>query len=71
MEQANAPGTGGTSEHLRYAVDEDTPILLTLGLSAQVVTVVLTGIILIPIIVLTAARPGRSSSSGRCSRRSS
>ena len=55
MEQASAPGTGDASEHLRYAVDEDTPTLLTLGLSAQVVTVVLTGIILIPIIVLTAA----------------
>ena len=57
MEDASASRTpaGDASEHLRYAVDDDTPTLLTLGLSAQVVTVVLTGIILIPIIVLTAA----------------
>lgn len=42
-------------QRLRYAVDEDTPVLLALGLSAQVVTLVLAGIVLVPIIVLTAA----------------
>ena len=44
-----------SSHALRYAVDEPPPPLLALGLSAQVVTLVLTGIILVPIIVLTAA----------------
>ncbi len=55
MKPASARQDADSSGHLRYAVDEEPPILLTLGLSAQVVTVVLTGIILIPIIVLTAA----------------
>ena len=55
MNQESGHQGGEASDHLRYAVDEDPPALLTLGLSAQVVTVVLTGIILIPIIVLTAA----------------
>ena len=40
---------------LRYAVDETPSEGLTLGLSLQVATVILTGIILIPIIVLNAA----------------
>ena len=40
---------------LRYAVDETPSRGLTLGLSVQVTTVILTGIILIPIIVLNAA----------------
>ena len=43
------------SSRLRYAVDETPSDGLTLGLSLQVVTLVLTGIILIPIIVLNAA----------------
>ena len=46
----------GSNVHLRYAVDEAPSHGLTLGLSLQVVTLVLTGIILIPIIVLNAAR---------------
>ena len=44
-----------SSSRLRYAVDETPSDGLTLGLSLQVVTLVLTGIILIPIIVLNAA----------------
>ena len=40
---------------LRYAANEAPPPLLALGLSAQVITLVVTGIILIPIVVLTAA----------------
>ena len=40
---------------LRYAVDETPSEGLTLGLSVQVASVILTGIILIPIIVLNAA----------------
>ena len=43
------------SSRLRYAVDETPSDGLTLGLSVQVATVILTGIILIPIIVLNAA----------------
>ena len=43
------------SSRLRYAVDETPSDGLTLGLSLQVATVILTGIILIPIIVLNAA----------------
>ena len=46
----------GSNVHLRYAVDEAPSHGLTLGLSLQVVTLVLTGIILTPIIVLNAAR---------------
>ncbi len=47
---------GPTSDsRLRYAVDETPSDGLTLGLSLQVVTLVLTGIILVPIIVLNAA----------------
>ena len=50
------PRRGPTSDsRLRYAVDETPSGGLTLGLSLQVVTLVLTGIILIPIIVLNAA----------------
>ncbi|MCY4026759.1 MAG: hypothetical protein OXH75_10670 [Acidobacteria bacterium] len=50
------PRRGPTSDsRLRYAVDETPSDGLTLGLSLQVVTLVLTGIILIPIIVLNAA----------------
>ena len=44
-----------SSLRLRYAVDETPSEGLTLGLSLQVVTLVLTGIILVPIIVLNAA----------------
>ena len=44
-----------SSSRLRYAVDETPSNGLTLGLSLQVATVILTGIILIPIIVLNAA----------------
>ena len=44
-----------SNSRLRYAVDETPSVGLTLGLSLQVVTLVLTGIILIPIIVLNAA----------------
>jgi NCS2 family nucleobase:cation symporter-2/xanthine permease XanP len=47
---------GSTSNsRLRYAVDEMPSEGLTIGLSLQVVTLVLTGIILVPIIVLNAA----------------
>ena len=47
---------GPTSNfRLRYAVDETPSEGLTLGLSLQVATVILTGIVLIPIIVLNAA----------------
>ena len=50
------PRRGPTADsRLRYAVDETPSDGLTLGLSLQVVTLVLTGIILIPIIVLNAA----------------
>ena len=50
------PRRGPTSDsRLRYAVDETPSAGLTLGLSLQVATVILTGIILIPIIVLNAA----------------
>ncbi len=50
------PRRGPTSDsRLRYAVDETPSDGLTLGLSLQVVTLVLTGIILVPIIVLNAA----------------
>ena len=44
-----------SNPRLRYAVDETPSEGLTLGLSLQVVTVVLTGIVLTPIIVLNAA----------------
>ena len=44
-----------SNPRLRYAVDEPPSQALTLGLSLQVVTLVLTGIILTPIIVLNAA----------------
>ena len=43
------------NSRLRYAVDETPSAALTLGLSLQVVSLVLTGIILVPIIVLSAA----------------
>ncbi len=49
------PQGSTSSSRLRYAVDEMPSDGLTLGLSLQVVTLVLTGIILIPIIVLNAA----------------
>ena len=49
------PQGPNSSSRLRYAVDETPSEGLTLGLSLQVVTLVLTGIILIPIIVLNAA----------------
>ena len=51
---SETPGSAASSR-LRYAVDETPSDGLTLGLSLQVVTLVLTGIILIPIIVLNAA----------------
>ena len=44
-----------SNAHLRYAVDETPSEGLTIGLSLQVVTLVLTAIILVPIIVLNAA----------------
>ncbi|MYD71064.1 MAG: hypothetical protein F4W89_10035 [Acidobacteria bacterium] len=44
-----------SNPRLRYAVDELPSLGLTLGLSLQVVTLVLTGIIITPIIVLNAA----------------
>ena len=44
-----------SNARLRYAVDETPSAGLTLGLSLQVVTLVLTSIILIPIVVLNAA----------------
>ena len=44
-----------SNPRLRYAVDESPSQGLTLGLSLQVVTLILTGIILTPIIVLNAA----------------
>ena len=50
------PQEQASATRLRYAVDEAPSLGLTLGLSLQVVTLVLTGIILIPIIVLNAAR---------------
>ena len=49
------PQGPASSSRLRYAVDETPSNGLTLGLSLQVATVILTGIILIPIIVLNAA----------------
>ena len=49
------PQGSTSSSRLRYAVDETPSEGLTLGLSLQVATVILTGIILIPIIVLNAA----------------
>ncbi len=51
----SGPRGPASSSRLRYAVDETPSDGLTLGLSLQVVTLVLTGIILIPIIVLNAA----------------
>ena len=45
----------GSNVHLRYAVDEAPSHWLTLGLSLQTVTLVLTGIILIPIVVINGA----------------
>ena len=51
----NASDTSTSNSRLRYAVDETPSEGLTLGLSLQVVTLVLTGIILVPIIVLNAA----------------
>ncbi len=44
-----------SNPRLRYAVDETPSEALTLGLSLQVVALVLTGIVLVPIIVLHAA----------------
>ena len=44
-----------SNPRLRYAVDELPSLGLTLGLSLQIVTLVLTGIIITPIIVLNAA----------------
>ena len=49
------PHGPASNPRLRYAVDETPSEGLTIGLSLQVVTLVLTGIILIPIIVLNAA----------------
>ena len=49
------PQGSTSSSRLRYAVDETPSVGLTLGLGLQVATVILTGIILIPIIVLNAA----------------
>ena len=50
------PRRGPASDsRLRYAVDETPSEGLTLGLSVQVASVILTGIILIPIIVFNAA----------------
>ena len=49
------PHGPASNTRLRYAVDETPSEGLTLGLSLQVVTLVLTGIILVPIIVLNAA----------------
>ena len=49
------PEGSASNSRLRYAVDETPSVPLTLGLSLQVVTLVLTGIILIPIIILNAA----------------
>ncbi len=51
----SGPERTTSNSRLRYAVDEIPSDGLTLGLSLQVVTLVLTGIILIPIIVLNAA----------------
>ncbi|MCY4633128.1 MAG: hypothetical protein OXG04_01235 [Acidobacteria bacterium] len=51
----SASDTSTSNSRLRYAVDETPSEGLTLGLSLQVVTLVLTGIILVPIIVLNAA----------------
>ena len=51
----NASDTSTSNARLRYAVDETPSEGLTIGLSVQVVTLVLTGIILVPIIVLNAA----------------
>ncbi len=51
---SEAHGSASNSR-LRYAVDETPSEGLTIGLSLQVVTLVLTGIILTPIIVLNAA----------------
>ena len=53
------PGGSTANPRLRYAVDETPSEALTLGLSLQVVTLILTPIILTPIIVLRAAnQPG-------------
>ena len=49
------PQGSASNTRLRYAVDETPSEGLTIGLSLQVVTLVLTGIILTPIIVLNAA----------------
>ena len=49
------PRDSASNPRLRYAVDETPSEGLTIGLSLQVVTLVLTGIILVPIIVLNAA----------------
>ena len=49
------PTEPAANTRLRYAVDEAPSQALTLGLSFQVVTLVLTGIIFVPIIVLNAA----------------
>ena len=65
MSEAQGPAS---NSRLRYAVDETPSEGLTIGLSLQVVTLVLTGIILIPIIVLNA-RATPKAWSGRCSRR--
>ena len=51
----SASDTSTSNSRLRYAVDETPSEGLTIGLSLQVVTLVLTGIILVPIIVLNAA----------------
>ena len=51
----SASDTSISNSRLRYAVDETPSEGLTIGLSLQVVTLVLTGIILVPIIVLNAA----------------
>ena len=51
----SASDASTSNSRLRYAVDETPSEGLTIGLSLQVVTLVLTGIILVPIIVLNAA----------------
>ena len=51
----NEAQRSAANAHLRYAVDETPSEGLTIGLSLQVVALVLTAIILVPIIVLNAA----------------
>ena len=51
----NEADRSASSTRLRYAVDESPSEALTLGLSLQMVSVILSGIILMPIIALNAA----------------